>query len=414
MSEFFDALETREPEVREREQLAQVRRQIAHAKGQTRGFARIMQHIDPHDVTDRTSLSRIPVTRKADLIALQEGDPPFGGLVAGTWGDVARVFASPGPILEPEGRCPDYWRFARALFAAGFRRGDLVHNCFSYHFTPAGSMVEQGALALGCTVFPGGVGQTEAQAQAMAALGADGYAGTPSFLDIILERADATGKTVGRLRKALVSGEAFLGPTRERFSARGISACELYGTADLGAIAYESAAHAGLIIDEGVLVEIVLPGSGELAAEGEIGEVVVTTLTNRDYPLIRFATGDLSMLLPAGSPCGRTNVRLRGWMGRADQTTKVRGLFVHPSQVAMIVSLHPEIRLARFVIDHGEDGRDRMTLQVETRDDDQTRADAYIASIRDVTKLRGQVSFHHRGELPADGKAVEDRRGKPA
>jgi phenylacetate-CoA ligase len=319
------------------------------------------------------------------------------------------VFASPGPIYEPEGRRADYWRLARPLFAAGFRRGDLVHNCFAYHFTPAGSMLETGAHALGCTVFPGGTGQTEQQVQAMADLQPDGYVGTPSFLRIILDKADELGVSLPRLKKALVSGEAFLPVVRDALAARGIAGFQAYATADLGTIAYETEAREGLVVDEGVLVELVRPGTGDAVAAGEVGEVVVTTLFNTDYPLIRFGTGDLSAALPGTSPCGRTNVRIKGWMGRADQTTKVKGLFVHPVQVAAIVKRHPEIVKARLVVDN-PDGNDRMTLQVEVPANQSSHAESVIASIREITKLRGEVVFRAPGELPNDGKVIDDIR----
>ena len=409
MNSHYDRLETRDAELREREQMTLLRAQIAHAKTHSPAFGRILQDVDPEAIDDRDALARIPVTRKSALVELQKGARPFGGLATTRWGAAARVFASPGPIFEPEGRAPDYWRFARALFAAGFREGDLVHNCFSYHFTPGGSMVEQGALALGCTVFPGGVGQTEQQLQVIAELAPDGYAGTPSFLQIILERADAAAVPVHSLRKALVSGEAFPPALRDALLARGIAAFQMYGTADLGAIAFETAAREGLVVDEGVLVEIVTPGTDDPVAPGEIGEVVVTALANADYPLIRFGTGDLSAFLPGPSPCGRTNARLRGWLGRADQATKVRGLFVHPSQVASIVRQHPEIRKARLVVDlHA--GKDRMTLQVELVGRGAGDAQAISATIREVTKLRGGVAFMDAGTLPNDGKVVDDQR----
>ena len=298
---------------------------------------------------------------------------------------------------------------SRALYAAGFRRGDLVHNCFSYHFTPAGSMFETGAHALGCTVFPGGVGQAEQQVQAIADLKPDGYVGTPSFLKIILDKADELRIELGSLRKALVSGEAFPIELRDTLSAHGIDAYQVYGTADVGAIAYETTAREGLVVDEGVLVEIVRPGTGNPVAPGEIGEVVVTCLANVDYPLIRFGTGDLSAILPGTSPCGRTNMRIKGWLGRADQVTKVKGLFVHPSQVATIIKRHPEIERCRLIVDSAE-AMDRMTLHVEMRAHQPSHADAIVASIRDVTKLRGDVAFHAPGELPNDGKLIDDCR----
>jgi phenylacetate-CoA ligase len=322
---------------------------------------------------------------------------------------VPHVFSSPGPIYEPGGCAPDYWRLARALYAAGFRRGDLVHNCFSYHFTPAGSMLETGAHALGCTVFAGGVGQTEQQVQAMADLTPAGYVGTPSFLKIIHDKADELRIELPSLRKALVSGEAFPTALRDTLSARGIATYQAYATADVGTIAYETTAREGLVIDEGVLVEIVLPGTGDPVAPGEVGEVVVTSLVNVDYPLIRFGTGDLSAILTGVSPCGRTNLRIKGWMGRADQTTKVKGMFVHPSQVASILKRHPEIVRGRLIVDAGEGG-DRMTLHVEVRTHQTSGAEAIVASMRDVTKLRGDVAFHALGELPNDGKLIDDCR----
>jgi phenylacetate-CoA ligase len=320
-----------------------------------------------------------------------------------------RVFASPGPIYEPEGSAADYWRLARALFAAGFRRNDLIHNTFAYHFTPAGSMVESGAHALGCTVFPGGTGQTEQQVQAMADLQPDGYVGTPSFLKIILDKADEMRVALPSLKKALLSGEAFLPALRSVLAERAIAGYQLYATADVGAIAYETTARDGLVIDEGVLVELVRPGTGDPVASGEVGEVIVTTLFNTTYPLIRFGTGDLSMFLPGRSPCGRTNARIKGWMGRADQTTKVKGMFVHPAQVAAILKRHPEIVKARLVVDNPE-GSDRMTLHVEVPDNASSLGEALVASIRDITKLRGDVAFCARGQLPNDGKVIDDVR----
>ena len=409
MTAHFDTLETRDAEVRERAMLARLPQRIAHAKARAPAFARILDGVDAAAVATRNALAAVPVTRKSDLLELQKAARPFGGFAASGWGAVRRVFASPGPIYEPEGAAPDWWRLARALFAAGFRPGDLVHNCFSYHFTPAGSMLETGAHALGCTVFAGGIGQTEQQVQAMAELLPAGYVGTPSFLKIILEKADEQGVALPSLVKALVSGEAFPNALRDQLAGRGIAAYQVYATADLGNIAYESPARSGLVIDEGVLVEIVRPGTGDPVADGEVGEVVVTALANDDYPLIRFGTGDLSAFLPGPSPCGRTNARLKGWLGRADQTTKIKGLFVHPSQVAAIVRRHPEIAKARLVVDN-PDGNDRMTLHVESPGAKSLPADAIVASIRDVTKLRGEVAFRAPGELPNDGKVIDDVR----
>ena len=405
----FDALETRDPAVREREQLARLPRQIAHAKAHAPAFAALFADVDAAAVTSRDALARVPVTRKSELLELQQHARPFGGLAATRWGAARRVFASPGPIFEPEGAAPDYWRLARALFAAGFRPGDLVHNCFAYHFTPAGSMLETGAHALGCTVFPGGTGQTEQQVQALAELKADGYVGTPSFLKIILEKADELGVKLPSLVKALVSAEAFPPSLRDALAARGIHGYQAYASADLGCIAYETPAREGLVVDEGVLVEIVRPGTGDPVAAGDVGEVVVTTLYNTDYPLVRFGTGDLSAALPGVSPCGRTNMRIKGWLGRADQRTKVKGMFVDPSQVAAIVRRHPEVTRARLVVDNPE-GIDRMTLHVEIPDNASSRSEAIVESIRDVTKLRGDVEFHAPGALANDGKVIDDRR----
>jgi phenylacetate-CoA ligase len=411
--EHFDRLETRPPAVRELAQLAALPARIALAKSSTAAYARILAGVEPAAITTRAALARLPVTRKSELLALQRAQRPFGGFAAARWGEAPRVFMSPGPLYEPEGGKADYWRLARPLFAAGFRAGDLVHNCFSYHLSPAGAMLESGAHALGCTVFPGGVGQTEQQVLAMADLQPDGYVGTPSFLKIILDKADALGLQLPRLKKALVSGEAFATSLQVALASRGIAAYQAYASADLGAIAYESEAREGLIVDEGVLVEIVRPGSGDPVAAGEVGEVVVTTLVTTEYPLIRFGTGDLSALLPASlhtpSACGRTNLRIRGWMGRADQTTKVKGMFVHPEQLAEVVRRHPEIIKARLVVDN-PGGDDRMTLQIEVPGGRSADAEAIIATLRDVTKLRGEVAFCAPGELANDGKVIEDRR----
>jgi phenylacetate-coenzyme A ligase PaaK-like adenylate-forming protein len=413
MSEHFDTLETRDHAQRERMQLAALPGRIALAKSRTAAYSRIFAGVDPAEVTSRDALARLPVTRKADLLELQKAARPFGGFATMRWGEAPRVFASPGPIYEPEGERADYWRLARALFAAGFRRGDLVHNCFSYHLTPAGSMLDTGARALGCTVFPGGTGQTEQQVQAMAELSPAGYVGTPSFLKIILEKADELGVKLPSLKKALVSGEAFPPSLRDALSARGIDAYQAYASADVGTIAYESEAREGLIVDEGVLVEIVRPGTRDAVEAGEVGEVVVTTLVTSEYPLIRFGTGDLSAVMPASvntpSPCGRTNLRIKGWLGRADQTTKVKGMFVHPSQVAEIARRHAELGKIRLVVDTAA-GADRMTLHVEVPAGRSTNAEAIVASIREVTKLRGEIAFHAPGELPNDGKVIDDQR----
>jgi len=413
MADHFDLLETRDPELRERTQFAALPAQIAHAKANTAAYARLLHDIDPALVTSRAALARLPVVRKSDLVKLQKAERPFGGFAASGWGNARQrarlVFASPGPLYEPEGEAADYWRLARALFAAGFRAGDLVHNCFSYHFTPGGAMLESGAQALGCTVFRGGTGQTEQQVQAMIELRPDGYVGTPSFLKIILDKADEQKLALPSLKKALVSGEAFPNALRDALGARGIAAYQVYASADVGTMAYESEAREGLIVDEGALIEIVRPGTGDPLPPGEVGEVVVTLLANADYPLIRFGTGDMSAVLPGASPCGRTNMRIKGWLGRADQTTKVKGMFVHPSQVAAIVRRHPEILKARLVVDNPE-GSDRMTLRVEVAGNESSSADAIVATMRDVTKLRGEVSFHAPDELANDGKVIDDIR----
>jgi phenylacetate-CoA ligase len=418
MTEYYDALETRDPAAREAALMAALPAQIARAQA-TPALGEILRGVDARAVTSRAALAALPVTRKGELLARQKaareaGGDPFGGFSAIGWAALGhvrtarRVFQSPGPIYEPEGDARDYWRFGRALFAAGLRAGDLVHNSFSYHLTPAGSMMETGAHAIGCTVFAGGVGNTELQLQAMAELRPQAYAGTPSFLRIVLEKADELGFRLPSLTKASVGGEAFPPALRDALRARGIEAYQSYGTADVGLIAYETEAREGMVLDEGVIVEIVRPGTGEPVPDGEVGEVVVTVL-NPDYPLVRFGTGDLSATLPGTCPTGRTNRRIRGWMGRADQTAKVRGMFVHPSQVAEIVRRHPEIVRARLVIE-GEMANDRMTLKAEVAAAAEGLAQAVAATIRDVTKLRGDVALVAPGTLPNDGKVIEDAR----
>ena len=419
----YDALETRSPEAREEALMAALRAQIAHAKAHTAAFALSLANVDVSHTDSRAGLARLPVLRKHELLERQNhpnAPDVFGGFSAIGWGAVTparralRVFASPGPIHEPEGTAADYWRMARALFAAGFRGGDLVHNSFSYHFTPAGAMMESGAFELGCTVFPGGTGQTEQQVQAMAALKPAGYTGTPSFLKIILEKADELGVALPSLTKASVGGEAFPPSLRDWMLARGVSAYQSYGTADLGLIAYETEAREGLVLDEGVIVEIVRPGTGDPVSEPkagqppEVGEVVVTTL-NTGYPLIRFGTGDLSAVLAGTCPTGRTNTRIKGWMGRADQTAKVRGMFVHPAQVAEIARRHPEVRRARLVVS-GEMANDHMALSVEVEGQPEGLAARLLDAMREVTKLRGEVFLCAVGSLPNDGKVIEDAR----
>ncbi len=412
MSEFYDSLEARDPQVRESALMAALPRQIALAQARTAAFAELLADVDAGTITSRTALARLPVTRKHELLARQRavraaGGDAFGGFSAIGWGAARRVFQSPGTIYEPEGARPDYWRAARALHAAGFRAGELAHNCFSYHLTPAGSMMEGGAHALGCTVFPGGVGNTELQLQAMAELRPVSYIGTPSFLKILVEKAAESGQPLP-LRKAMVSGEAFPSALRDWLLERGITAYQCYATADLGLIAYETPAREGLVLDEGVIVEIVRPGTGDPVGEGEVGEVVVTTL-NPDYPLIRFGTGDLSALMPGHCPTGRTNARIRGWMGRADQSAKVRGMFVHAGQVSEVLKRFPVLGRGRLVVE-GELAQDRMSLQVELGAAPDGLAEQLVAALRDVTKLRGEVLFVPPGSLPNDGRVIEDRR----
>ena len=417
MTEFFDLLETRDPAEREAALCAALPAQIAAAQA-TAALAEILHGVDARAIGSRQALAQLPVHAQARAARTAEGaarpatpsaaSRPSAGAARARVRHARRVFQSPGPIYEPEGHAGDYWRFGRALFAAGFRAGDLVHNSFSYHLTPAGSMMETGALAIGCTVFPGGVGNTELQLQAMLELRADAYAGTPSFLRIALEKADEMGLALPALRKASVGGEAFPAALRDALLARGIEAYQSYGTADVGLIAYETAARQGLVLDEGVIVEIVRPGSGEPVPEGEVGEVVVTTL-NPDYPLVRFGTGDLSAILPGRCPTGRTHTRIKGWMGRADQTAKVRGMFVHASQVAELMKRHPELARARLVVE-GEMANDRMTLHAETASRAEGLPAALAGSMRDITKLRCEVRLVDPGSLPNDGKVIEDLR----
>lgn len=412
MTSFYDTLETRTPADREAALLAALPAQVAHARNAAPAFAAILADVDPASITSREALARLPVTRKYELLERQQAhraDNVFGGFSAVGFGAaMPRVFSSPGPIYEPEGKRSDYWRMARALHAAGFRAGELVHNSFSYHFVPAGSMMESGAHALGCTVFPGGTGQTEQQVQAMAELRPAGYIGTPSFLKLILEKSVELQQPVLSMNKALLSGEAFPPSLRDWLAERGVQGYQCYATADLGLIAYETAAREGLVLDEGVMVEIVRPGTGDPVPEGEVGELVVTTL-NPDYPLIRFGTGDLSAILPGQCPTGRTNTRIKGWMGRADQTTKVRGMFVHPGQVAAIAARFPQVLRARLVVT-GEMANDQMVLRAETAEFASGLAERLQDTIREVTKLRGEVELVAPGSLPNDGKVIEDAR----
>jgi len=409
---FYDALETREPGERESALMAALPGVIAAAKDRAPAFRDSLAKVRPEDITDRRALVDLPVTRKAELIELQRRNPPFGGFNTVPVGEIGRIFASPGPIYEFEARRPDFFRMARALFAAGLRPGDLVHNTFAYHLTPAGAMVESAAQALGCPVIAAGTGQTEQQLRVIADLRPIAYVGTPSFLKILLDRAAEEHSDISSVTKALVGAEAFPSALRAEFRARGIGALQCYGTADLGLIAYESTDAAGdicegMVLDEGVIVELVHPGTGEPVAPGEVGEVVVTTLTP-EYPLIRFATGDLSAQLQGPSPCGRTNHRIKGWLGRADQSAKVRGMFVHPTEVAEIIRRHKSIIRARLVIERPASA-DQMMLLVELGEPAEP-ASAIAETLQSVTKLRGTVTRVPEGSLPNDGKVIEDKR----
>jgi phenylacetate-CoA ligase len=417
MAHHLDALETRAPEAREAALMAALPAQIANAQKNSAALAEILKGIDAAQVTSRAALAQLPVTRKYELLARQQAQraqDPFGGFSTIGWkgmvrsAGVRRVYQSPGPIYEPEGHAPDYWRAARAMAAAGFEAGDLVHNCFSYHLTPGAWIMESGAHALGCAVIPGGVGNTEQQLAAVADLRPVAYSGTPSFLKILIEKATEAGQKLSTT-KALVSGEACPPSLRDWFTQQGVAAYQCYATADVGLIAYETSAREGLVIDEGVIVEIVRPGTGDPVADGEVGEVVVTVL-NPDYPLIRFGTGDLSAILPGTCPTGRTSQRIKGWMGRADQTTKIRGMFVHPGQVAEIVKRIPEVTKARLVVT-GEMANDQMALHVETAGvADEGLKGRVSEAVRDVTKLRGEVHLVAPGSLANDGKVIEDAR----
>jgi phenylacetate-CoA ligase len=410
----LDDLETRDPQDRERDLMRRLPALVAQAQSAP-GWARILHGVDAAGIDHRAALAQLPVTRKSQLKELQQRDAPFGGLTSTAPRALSRIYMSPGPIIDAEGRSGDWWRFARPLYAAGVRAGGLLQNCFSYHFTPAAFMVESGAARIGCTVIPAGSGQTELQVQAMAALKPDTYVGTPSFLKLILEMAAETGADVTSLKHALLSAEALPDSLRRWFVERGVPhVCQAYASADAGNIAYETrtggALNPGMVLDEEVILEIVKPGTGEPVPPGEVGEVVLTVF-NPDYPLVRFATGDLSALLTgaAPSPCGRTNARIRGWLGRADQTTKVRAMFVHPSQVHEVARRHGIAR-ARLVVT-GTIADETMMLQCEV-DDPATAGDgaAIVATLRDVTKLRGEVTYEQHGSLPNDGKVIDDQR----
>jgi phenylacetate-CoA ligase len=411
--------ERRDPAQRESALMAALPAQVRNAQA-TPAMAAKLAAVNAANICNRAALAQLPVTRKSELLELQTAGrtraqaDPLGGFSVIGWRAMQsgrhakRVYQSPGPIYEPEGHGADYWRSARALDAAGFAAGDLLHNSFSYHLTPGAWLMESGAHALGCTVFPGGVGNTELQLQAIEHLRPDGYAGTPSFLRILLEKAAETGVDIGSLKKALVSGEAFPPSLRDWLQTRGVVGYQAYATADVGVIAFETSAREGLVVDEGVIVEIVRPGTGDVLADGEVGEVLVTTF-NADYPLIRFATGDMSAVLPGPCPTGRSNLRIKGWLGRADQTAKVRGMFIHPSQVADVMRRHPEIKRARLVVS-GEMANDQLALHIECAALTEGLPAAVAGSVRDITKLRADVVVCGVGSLPNDGKVIEDAR----
>lgn len=413
----MDPREIRSQADRERDLFGRLPTQLAYAKARTAYFAQLLKDINPQDIRDRETLAALPVTRKSDLMRLQTDQPPFGGLCATPIEQLKRIFQSPGPIYEPQGAHADNFRFSRALRAAGFVRGDLVHNTFSYHFTPGAWIMESAAHAIGCCVFPAGVGQTEMQARAIAQLKATAYTGTPSFLKLIIEKAEELKLDISSMTKAVVSGEALPPSLRQWFAERGLTVLSAYATADLGLIAYETP-HVtnSMVLDEDVIVEIVEPNGDKPMPFGEVGEVVVT-IFDPDYPLVRFATGDLSAFetesaaTPSG--CGRTNLRIRGWLGRADQTTKIKGMFVHPGQVAEITRKHGEIKKARLVVS-GNIGAERLVMHCEIVDqpvsDSNTLADQIAQTVREVTKLRAEVAFESAASLPDDGRLIEDAR----
>lgn len=411
--ESYDSLEMREPAERERQLFEALRTHVSRAKSALPYYRRVLNDIDPASLTDRAALARLPVLYKSQLIELQAESPPLGGLTDVKPGEMRRLFLSPGPIAEAQGRdtaCKgDHWRMARALHAAGVRQGDILFNGFSYHLTPAGFMFDGAAAKLGCAVFAGGTGNTETQVQAILHFGINAYVGTPDFLKIIMEKAEDLQTPVTTMKKALVTGGPLFPQLREWYKARGVSVRQCYGTAELGLVAYEGAEpQDGMVIDERCIAEIVRPGTGEPIADGEVGEVVVT-IFDEAYPMIRLATGDLSAILPGQSPCGRTNARLKGWMGRADQTTKVRGMFVHPGQVANVIKRFPNIIRARLEVTEA-DGTDQMRLICETEGDGSQFTDALKEAIRAECRLRGEVGFTAPNTLPNDGKVIDDKR----
>ncbi len=406
--DYFDNLETRPPEFREADLMGRLPWLISRAMKLAPGWADHLKGCDPSQVTSREALAALPVLRKADLVTAQKERPPFGGFTTTPPEKLGRLFMSPGPIYDPEGTGRDWWHSARALFAAGFRAGDIVHNAFAYHLTPGGFILDAGARALCCAVIPAGVGNTEMQVEALAHFRATAYTGTPDFLKVLLDKAAEMGKDVSSLSKALVSGAALPPSLREELQSRGVTVRQSYATADLGVVAFETEALEGMVVNEDMIVEIVRPGTGDPVPEGEVGEVLVTSF-NPDYPMIRFATGDLSAVLPGPSPCGRTNMRIKGWMGRADQTTKIKGMFVHPGQVAEVGKRHPELGRLRLVVGR-ENEQDTMVLKAESASQDPALAEKVAESLQAATKLRGQVELVPPGSLPNDGKIIADER----
>src|SRR5664280_974038 len=407
MPDHYDALETRDPAVREREQFARLPEAVARAITAP-GWAKHLKGIDPKSVNSRSGLAKLPVLRKADVAALQKENPPFGGLNVTAPGKARRLLMSPGPMFEPEGEGKDWWGSARACYAAGFRSGDIAHNSFAYHLTPGGFILEAGLHSLVCAVIPGGVGNTEQQLEAIAHYKPSGYVGTPDFLKILLDTAEKTGKDAASIKRALVSGAALPASLRDELAQRGVAVLQCYATAELGVIAFESPAREGMIVNETLIVEIVRPGTGDPVADGDVGEVVVTSF-NPDYPMIRLGTGDLSALMADVSPCGRTNIRIRGWIGRADQTAKVKGMFVHPTQIAEVAARHPQLARLRLVVGR-EDEQDSMTLMAECAAPDAVLESEVAATLQSVTKLKGAVKLVAPGALPNDGKVIADER----
>ncbi|MEP1934056.1 MAG: AMP-binding protein [Roseibium sp.] len=404
----FDARERQDAAQRERELFTKLPALLCRAKENAPGWAALLGEHDLDNVTSRSALADLPILRKSKMLEEQKKNPPFGGFLAGDLSGATRVFMSPGPIWEPQAPGLDPWNGARALYAAGIRKGDVVLNAFSYHLTPGGFILDQGAIALGCTVFPAGVGNTDMQAEAVELLKPTGFVGTPDYLKVLLERGVEQNRDMSSIRTALVSGGALFPALRKEYEDQGIAVAQCYATADLGVIAYETSAREGMVVNEDYIVEIVRPGTGEPVADGEVGELVVTNF-NPIYPLIRFGTGDLSMVVPGQSSCGRTNMRLAGWMGRADQRTKIKGMFVDPSQVAQIVSAHPEVKKARLAVSRAG-ASDAMTLSVETDVVENGLSEKVAETLRDVTRLKGQVELVPPGELPNDGKVISDER----